>query len=60
MIPDSVESIGEFAFADNECLLWVDLGTPEIAVTAFENCPNAVFYPSDIEWGFAHNKPFVW
>ena len=58
-IPESIESIGEFAFADNGSLLWVEIGAPEIDATAFENCPNAVFHPSEIEWGFANNLRFV-
>lgn len=59
MIPDSVESIEAFAFADNESLRWVEIGVPTLAKGAFANCPNAVFLLSDIDWGFQQGVPFL-
>ena len=58
-IPETVESIGEYAFADIESLLLVEIGAPDMEETAFENCPNAVFLPSRIDWGFDRGVPFV-
>jgi len=59
VIPDSVESIEEFAFADNESLRWVEMTAPVLGEGAFANCPNAVFLLSDMDWGFRMGAPFL-
>ena len=59
VIPDSVNTIEAYAFADNESLRWVEMDAPTLAEGAFDNCPNAVFLLSDMEEGFRRDAPFL-
>lgn len=43
ILPESIRTIGEYAFADNPSLEYVQLNGQEIGQGAFDNCPQAVF-----------------
>ncbi len=59
ILPDSVEQVGAYAFADNAALRLVELKQPSLDETAFDNCPNAVLCTDDAAWGFQLGMPFL-
>ena len=58
-IPNSVEQIGAYAFADNPALCLVELAQPSLDETAFDGCPNTVLCTDNAAWGFQLEKAFI-
>ena len=60
MLPDSLRSIGPWAFADSAALLAVEMGAPDVDETAFANCPQLIFCVRE-NWQnrFQGNAPFL-
>lgn len=59
ILPDSVEQVGAYAFADNSALRLVELHQPALDETAFDNCPNLVLCTDDVAWGYQLGMPFL-
>lgn len=59
LLPDTVTAVGPYAFADNPGLLFVEMGEAEIAMNAFDGCPNAMLGVPNAAWGFETGLPFL-
>ncbi len=60
VIPDSVQSVGTYAFADNPALQVVEGADPEkVNAAAFDRCEGLAWCFASAEDGFSSGKPFL-
>ena len=60
LIPDSVQSVGAYAFADNPALQVVEGADPEkVNAAAFDQCEGLAWCFVSAEDGFSSGKPFL-
>ncbi len=61
IFPESIQVIGEYAFADNPELQMVELHGQQVGEGAFSNCPHAVYCVDEEETGqyFTEGKKFL-
>ncbi len=61
VFPESIQIIGEYAFADNPDLKLIELHGQQVGEGAFSNCPQAVYCIDEEEIGqyFAEGKKFL-
>lgn len=61
VFPESIQTIGEYAFADNPDLQLIELNGQQVGEGAFSNCPQVVYCIDEGEIGqyFAAGKKFL-
>ena len=59
IVPPSVETIGDYAFADNETLCFAEIGSAALGEGVFDQCPNLICCFEEADKGFSEGLNFV-